>query len=164
MLDLFSRCEVAYHEAGHAVIGYLTGNIPTMATIVRDEYSSGRVEYSHCRYRELKSVAHIPIEFSDTLERNVLTTLAGSVAQGIYRISTGLDAGDDCDVSDATFLMSLFDINEEEDGPYISAAKSKVHEMLITHWCSVERVATELLVWQTLLRKDIVSLIDVCNI
>jgi hypothetical protein len=31
--------------------------------------------------------------------------------------------------------------------------------MLITHWRSVERVATELLVWQTLFQQDIISLI-----
>ena len=164
MNDLLFRCEVAYHEAGHAVVGYLTGNIPIMATIVHDGESSGHVEYSQCRYAELKSVVHLPMEFVDVLEGHVLTTLAGIAAQDIFRISVGLGAGDDCDVSNASLLMSLFDLDENENGPFLSAARSKAHEMLITHWRSVERIATELLVWQTLDQQDIISLIDDCEI
>jgi hypothetical protein len=88
-----------------------------------------------------------------------LTTLAGTIAENIFRISVGQGLADDCDVDFAVCMLDEFGIDEDEGGPYFARARTRAHELLIQHWSSVERVATELLVYRTLSRHEILSLI-----
>jgi Peptidase family M41 len=67
------RKALAYHEAGHAVVGYVLGLDLERVTIVPDDSTLG-----HCRYRdwEIHAVA-------EDLDAHLLLTLAGAVAEEI---------------------------------------------------------------------------------
>jgi hypothetical protein len=70
------RTETAFHEAGHAVIGCLTGHVPLSVTIIADGPFVGRTEFDDPPpFTQLKQVSDTNTRY---IEARVLTELAGA--------------------------------------------------------------------------------------
>lgn len=121
------RKALAYHEAGHAVVGYAIGLTIERVTIIPDENSLG-----HCRYREWDewTVASPP-------ESVLALVLAGAVAE---EIATGRPsrASDD---RNALGVARATGAGEAEAGERLAAARHRTGLFLEAHWSVVKAVA-----------------------
>ena len=110
----------AFHEAGHAVVGYYRGLTPTIATLIDWASQDGLVTYS--------KAADDPI-----------VTLAGPAAQERYNPqSRGFKCEDDMRRAIAETDGNL--------GPFQARAEALVDQ----HWAAIERLAQALLTHATL--------------
>ena len=123
MINELERSESAHHEAGHVVVGFLVGFMPIKATVVGNEYISGSVQYAQDAFDELERLWPNAFAFADALYAHIISTVAGSVAESIYRISVGEGPGCDCDFHDAADLLGCFDFEDDPGGPYLSSAE-----------------------------------------
>lgn len=70
----------AYHEAGHAVIGFALGGVVESVQLGGEHEDSGVRQYGDCRI----AWSSIGKNLGDHLQREILTTLAGPAAEMVY--------------------------------------------------------------------------------
>ncbi len=140
---LFRRREsTAYHEAGHAVAGYVLGRYFLSVSIVTEGSSAGR-----CNFvarpdtfdpwrRDAATRAWLEIE--------VITDLAGGIAE---RIATGVDnlAGMAADVYSAMDTATYVTGNEKQRLAYLARAEARAESILRQYWGAVQALADALL-------------------
>jgi hypothetical protein len=124
------RKALAYHEAGHAVVGYVLGLEIERLTIVRSETCLGR-----CFYREWddSEAAHDP-------ERRLLLFLAGPIAEEIATatLSRALDERRALDLARAGAR------SDADAARVVAGARSSLGRFLASRWPAVQAVAVAL--------------------
>jgi hypothetical protein len=127
---LLGRDVTAYHEAGHAVIGYYRGLTPTRATLIDCLTQSGMVDYSRN-------------------PNDPVVTLAGPAAQARYSPqSRGLKHESDT-------RLAL-----EETGGDLEPSRAIAETLVEQHWNAIDRVAHALLAHCTLKDDILLRTID----
>lgn len=102
--ELVTREEVAYHEAGHAVLGHLLGIHIDHATIIPKEHIAGQVSYSI-------NLAKLPPS------QQVMITLAGPIAEDLVTKSPRFETFEDLMVhsaSDARGVLAVIERYQNE--------------------------------------------------
>lgn len=150
----------AYHEAGHAVIGMLTGRVPRSATIEPDGTGMmGMVEFDS-NDGPLEARSHL----SDTPAKRayarsrVLGELAGSAAHDLLEPGRTRDAADQHDDHWSRELIKEM-VNWEDHDRYFENAQQEVKSLLQSNWPAVEAMAQALLKYKTITRAQILGVI-----
>jgi ATP-dependent Zn protease len=149
----------AYHEAGHAVMGCVLGRYPQSVDIFRDAHGNA----GHTRF-DSDYPACMERWFDESEEKRrylrvrVLIDFAGTVAHDLKAGDRLQDSGDQQDYQCAKRIVEeSMSWDNDYDG-YLARLKIETREYLVTHWASVEAVATALLRNSTLLRAEIIDL------
>jgi hypothetical protein len=124
------RKALAYHEAGHAFVGYSMGLEIEQVTIVPGEGSLGR-----CRYQGWDDE-----EAADDLDAAMIVVLAGAVAEEIAMGAPSRGA----DEPRALGLALSRGISEAGAAQRIAAARLLARRFLEGHWLVVKALATAL--------------------
>jgi hypothetical protein len=124
------RKALAYHEAGHAVIGYVLGLEIEQITIIPNETSLGQ-----CRYRGWETS-----EAGGDLDSHLRLLLAGGVAE---EIATGAPSRGSDERRALALALARGD-GEAEAAERMAAAGSLVARFLEEHWPVVKALAVAL--------------------
>jgi ATP-dependent Zn protease len=124
------RKALAYHEAGHAVVGYSLGLTIECVTIIPNETSLG-----HCRYRDWEGWASACDP--DTL---LSVLLAGAVAE---EIATGRPSGGSDDRK-ALGVARTHTAGDRHAATRVAVARSRTARVLEEHWPAVKAMAVAL--------------------
>jgi Peptidase family M41 len=124
------RKALAYHEAGHAVIGYALGLEIEQITIIPNETSLGQ-----CRYRDWETSGP-----ADDLDSHLRLILAGAVAEEIAMGAPSRGS----DERRALDLALLRSDSEAEAAERVDAARSRIARFLEEHWPVVKALAVAL--------------------
>jgi hypothetical protein len=145
----------AYHEAGHAVVGWSYGRLPIFVTIVPD----GTGVVGRTQFEEEIPRRHLDESESKKLytEARVLGELAGSIAVGIKMPERARDVSDEFDAKIAKQLVEEL-VSWEDYEIYLANAQQKASELVKRYWCAVEAVAQALLNHGTLNRVELLSI------
>lgn len=136
------RESTAYHEAGHAVAGYLLGRDFLSVSIITEGTSAGRCNFT------ARPDTFDPWQRDPTtrawLEIEVITDLAGGIAE---RIATGVDnlVGMEADVYSAVDTATYVTANEKQRLAYLARAEARAEAILRQHWGAVQALADALL-------------------
>lgn len=156
-----SETVTAYHEAGHAVIGILSGRIPRSATIVPDGTGMvGMVDFdSDDGPPEAKSyLSDTPAKRAYARSR-VLGELAGSAAHDLFEPGRSPDAADQNDDRWSRELIREM-VNWEDHDLYFENAQREVKSLLQKNWTAVEAMANALLKYKTMTREQMLAVIQ----
>ncbi len=149
--DLASDVLTAWHEAGHAVMAELCGQIVTEIEIIGDQEHSGSV--SSLRFRE-------DITSPADLEARILVLVAGVAAESIVTGREVWDGHDD-DLDEAVRvalrIVGACDLVED----YLRRAKDNAAGILDRHWEAVEILAGMLLIHRRIGRDRIRHVVEI---
>jgi ATP-dependent Zn protease len=126
----------AYHEAGHAVMAELCGQLLTEVEIVGDSEHTGSVH----------SLAFPPNPSAevDDIERQLKIILAGTVAEAMVSGREGWD--ETSEDLDAAVRLGMRLVDDCEDVlPLLEEIGDDVRRYLHRHWAAVEKLVLELL-------------------
>jgi len=147
----------AYHEAGHAVVGRVLGLVCGGATIVPnfDEMEAGFAvtEDPNLIYYVWEDRGKFR-EFVSVMRGRIMTYMAGREAEIVAFGSHNLGDGDN--LHQIAFMANSEHISDD----YLERLRPKVRTRLHRHWHKVERVASALLVSQTLFAEQIDALVS----
>lgn len=141
------RREVAFHEAGHAVIGHVLKRGVQFVTIEPKGSTLGRVN---------RSAGH---RIDDPAEINV--SMAGEVAEAKLSNRT-VDWGRDSCRGDVRVIKSSMQrkMRSDDDANLWASLEAKTQKLVRKHWPAIRAMAGQLLKHKTLLRSDIA---DICR-
>jgi hypothetical protein len=124
------RKALAYHEAGHAVVGYALGLTIECVTIIPNETSLG-----HCRYRDWE-------EWTTACDPDSLLSLllAGAVAE---EIATGRPSVGSDDQKAYGFARGR-SVADSQAEARVAVARRRTARFLEEHWPAVRAVAASL--------------------
>ena len=128
----------AYHEAGHAVMAQLCGQQITEVEIVGDEDHAGSVQ--SLRFSDERGSDHDPAIPTAPIERRLLCTAAGMVAEAIVSGRPGWDEG--CEDLDAAVRLAMQVVDDcERVLPYLETVREHTESLLRSNWTAVETLA-----------------------
>jgi len=141
-----ARVATAYHEAGHAVMGCVLGRYPQSVDIFRDTHGNvGHTRFDSYYPACMKRWFDESEEKRRYLRVRELIDFAGTVAHDLKSGDRPQDAGDQQDYQSAKRIVEeLMSWDNDYDG-YLAQLKIETRKYLVTHWASVEAVATALL-------------------
>lgn len=142
----------AYHEAGHAVMAHLCGQIVTTVEIVGDEEHTGSV--SCLRFLEEPRWGlnkHMP---SAAIEARILCLVAGIAAEIIFTGDSSWREPED-DLDEAVRLALRIVGSCDRVLPFLQEAREHAVDLLRRHWEAVEALAAMLLIHRRLSRDQI---------
>lgn len=141
------RREVAFHEAGHAVIGHVLKRGVQFVTIEAEGLTLGRVN---------RSTGHP----ADGLAEITLA-MAGEIAEAKFS-GRGVDWRCDSCRGDVRTIKSVLRSNPHlaNDANAWASLEAKTQSLVRKHWRSIRAMAKQLLKQKTLLRSDIA---DICT-
>ena len=136
------KAHTAYHEAGHAVAGYLLGRDFLSVSITTEGNSAGR-----CNFIARPDTFDPWNRDQATrrwLEIEVITDLAGGIAE---RMATGFDnlAGMEGDVYSVLDTATFVTSNKKQRLAYLARAEARAELILRQHWGAVQALAEALL-------------------
>ena len=126
----------AYHEAGHCVVGLVTGDRPTKASIVAGDNYEGATWFEEDTGTSV-GVDDPPREAS---EWYIIRSLAGALAEQRYT-GGGADPSACDDYARASDLLARLSAEPER---LHAALAARTEAILDEHWPAVERVAAAL--------------------
>ena len=130
------RWATAYHEAGHCVVGLVTGELPTKASIVAGDNYEGATWFDD----EDGAALLVDDPLREASEWHVIRTFAGPIAQHRYT-GEDVDLGACDDYAKATELL----VRLTDDVDRLTASLvARTEAILEEHWPAVERVAASL--------------------
>ncbi len=132
----------AYHEAGHAVMAHLCGQIVTQVEVCGDAEHSGSV--STLRFHEQPRWGDDESLPSASFEARILCLVAGLAAETISGRSTKWQESDG-DLNEAVRLALRIVGSCERVIPLLEQAHDHAVELLRRHWPAVECIAHVLL-------------------
>lgn len=142
----------AYHEAGHAVMAHLCGQIVTKVEIIGDEEHTGSV--SCLRYLEEPRWGvdkNIP---SVAIEARILCLVAGIAAENI--LTEDLSWREPQDDLDEAVRLALRVVGScDRVLPLLNEAREHAVDLLRRHWQAVEAIAGLLLIHRSLSRDQL---------
>jgi hypothetical protein len=128
--------QVAWHEAGHAVVAWDRGFTVTLVSIRRIDDSHGR-SYGRCKCTPTVDWA-IPSE----RERDSIVAMAGWAAE----LASGEARGQTYDSADLSYVLTGLDQHAPSRIPVeLGWAESEAHRIVSANIGRIERLATELL-------------------
>jgi hypothetical protein len=150
--------QAAYHEAGHAVAGWVEGLKMEGASIEPQGDSLGRVNYNDVKFME---------EYPETLRRHLVSTFAGVEADKFYS-GQPIDPDDpntDADVpgSDwSTLLLLTAALAPDPESQVVlqEQAQERAERLLRENWHAVGAVAEALLRHRTLECTDLYQILE----
>jgi hypothetical protein len=150
----------AYHEAGHAVVGHVLGFVVESASMIESEGVGGEVDFAG----DPPDPDADERRYLDYRERELVFTLGGPLAQGLYlegdAAFTPADYayGDDWDtITDCVRDLAGEDLDEQER--VLQEATTQAHQILIQSWTHVEAVAKALIEHGSVDRPQLVLLL-----
>jgi hypothetical protein len=153
---------IAYHEAGHAVMGCTVGRGFRYCTIEADDERLGHVsfygfniDFECCTEKEMRRARL-------TVEKLILTWLSGYTAEKILtgRATFLNRLGSHEDFKKARSYACIVLRNPEEVEPYLAWLLVRCENLLRCHWFCVEAVAKELLAKKKLGQREIKETIE----
>ena len=147
-----SRLDVAYHEAGRAVVGLALGSHPGLATIIATEGAEGRVvERGHSlRVRQTRQFGYVwdDPRVLHRLLNDATVLLAGVVAQAYKSRRKRNRASDASDLRQTEHDLLGHVVPVWRVGEYRALVKwlrLRSRRLVIKHWAAIDAVAKELL-------------------
>jgi cell division protease FtsH len=155
------REETAYHEAGHAVMGFVLRRYPQSISIIPDGTGAvGKTEFD----KDAPKGGFRYFDDSDAKRRyiriRVLIEVAGTIAHDLKFPGRDHDQGDAHDNHWARELIVESVSWEDDHEVYLERTKQEATLLLKENWHLVEAVAGALLQWQTLTRA---GLLQICG-
>jgi len=144
--------KTAYHEAGHAVMAHLCGQIVMRVEVCGDAEHSGSV--SSLRFRGQPRWAANSCLPSASYEARILCLVAGLAAETIATGRTTWKETDD-DLNEAVRLALRIVGSCDRVLAFLELAHDHAVELLRRHWSAVEVVADELLCQGNLAGEDL---------
>ncbi len=154
--DIPKALDIAHHEAGHAVAGYLLGRRFTSLSVW------GRIQFEP-----------VPLEDRDAIATEVIATLAGPLAQQRAVRSPGItligwhilgEGGDDSDMAITRRLLTLLcgdDRGEaEREFRHLCASTEELLDQTPGAWQAINTLATVLYDRETLSYTDATQIIQ----
>ena len=137
--------KTAYHEAGHAVAAFHMRRSFRYVTIEPDEESLGHVMYTKFS-DSFRPDIDSDRKIRKPLEKAIITAFAGPIAEQIFSGRKN-PIGASRDFHSASDYVSYLCVSSEESEAYINWLWIKTKKMIMnpTKWCSVKRLAEELL-------------------
>jgi hypothetical protein len=136
----------AYHEAGHAVAGYLTKNRFTKVSIIPDDDSEGRCDVMKWT-STLDPASDSGMRLRYLLEKRVITLCGGPVAEELF---TGCwpEIGSSADMSHAIDLLDHLSSGPRETEAYLAWLLERTKSILSVpfNWVMVQDLASELII------------------
>ncbi len=153
---------IAYHEAGHAVISYFLGVPFKFVTIVPNvqKETAGHVETWPIPKWFKPDMEHSP-KVKERIEYEIIIFCAGLIAEKHYaKRYNYVTAGHDLSI--AATLSMYINGNEKSTNAYIKWLMIRTEDMVTFgfRWKAIETVANELLKKQTLTSNEVKSLIQ----
>jgi len=132
----------AYHEAGHAVMAELCGQHVTEVEIVGDAEHTGSVQ--SLRFAEEHASEHDPGIPTAPIERRLLCTAAGMVAESMVSGRRGWDDGsEDLDAAVRLAMQVVGDC--ERVIPYLEIVRDHAENLMRMNWSAVQALAGALM-------------------
>ncbi|MGA8498946.1 MAG: hypothetical protein WB764_25920 [Xanthobacteraceae bacterium] len=151
------REDTAYHEAGHAVMGYVLQRFPLLVTIIPDGTGAvGKTEFE--KYAPPGGYRY----FDDTAEKKrdirsrVLIDVAGTIAHDLKFPERDHDEGDKHDDYWARDLVGG-NVSWEDHEEYLERTRQDGVALLKQNWHLVDKVAAALLQHGKLMRADFLA-------
>ena len=147
----------AYHEAGHAVMAHLCGQIVTTVEILGDAEHTGSV--SCLRFLEeppRKASGCLP---TAAIEARILCLVAGIAAEKVVTGDGSWSEPED-DLDEAVRLSLRVVKSCERVLPLLEEARDHAVDLLSRHWPAVEGLAAMLLIHRRLERDQIKEFMD----
>ncbi len=149
-MDRSKNEEVAYHEAGHAVVGYILGCRLTRVTIARtDDYLGAcffegadllpKTDEELFEWQQAEGDGGEPVE--DRIKRGALFDCAGPAAEYLYTSSYPEGHWG----SDFTPYLGALVGSAEEEEELVRALTQHAEKLLRDNWAAVEALARVLL-------------------
>jgi ATP-dependent Zn protease len=153
--------ETAYHEAGHAVIGYVLERYPLSVSIVADGKGVvGKTEFEQdappggFRYFDQSEMK------KKYIRTRVLIEVAGTIAHDIKFPGRAHDEGDANDDHWAKLLVIEGVHFEHDRDAYLGSASQEAEDLLKKNWPLVEKLAAALLERHELSRTELLEILD----
>lgn len=141
-----TKAYIAYHEAGHFFVAWhfgITRKRGKGLSILRDSDSLGRA------YHKQTVPRSIEWDSSDRnrlrVEKSVMLSLAGYVAQRRFRVKTWRNYHGRTDFTSAFDMLSRICGTPREANAYLELLKIQTEQLLEMHWPVVKALATKLL-------------------
>lgn len=132
----------AYHETGHAVIGYLEGLMIQEVSIIPDGDTLGLCRYVHLR-RFNPEIPITPV-IRERLEAHILSSLARSRSRAALSRPHYDHTGAQTDRDTAVSLASYVTESAEEANAYLNWLTVRTRARLTTFWPLIESLADAL--------------------
>lgn len=149
----------AYHEAGDAVVGAVCGSLPNSVTIIPDESSAGKNEFSDDCPPQFKNYLSVSPEKRAYVETCILIGIGGTVANDLHFPSRAHDAAD---AYDERYARMIIDQNASwaanDRDSYFQQLQDTARSQLETNWPWVELVASELIERKTIWGAEVMKL------
>jgi len=140
--------EVAYHEAGHAVMAYLIGKRIKKITIIPSDSLLGQVEHSGFskKSEELESTDYWNYSMRKLVDGDVMLHYAGQIAQAYYS-GKSPEAGSYSDDQKAAHMAINVTGSAEELDAYLYWLYVRTQKLICSemNWPLIEAVAKELM-------------------
>jgi ATP-dependent Zn protease len=151
--------ETAYHEAGHAVIGFLLGRYPVSVSIVADGKGAvGKTEFEQDAPKGGFRYFDESEKKRTYIRTRVLIEVAGTIAHDVKFPGRAHDAGDANDEHWAKQLVTEGVRADDDREGYLSDARQEAESLLKNNWHLVEKVAVALLERKQLSRAELLEL------
>ncbi len=150
----------AYHEAGHAVMGFMLGIRIRNVSIVPDESTFGRVEHSS----PLKSINLEVVDKADysrfRMEKNAIMAFAGALAEKKFNPHGFRKVWSITDWEIASSLIERYSISPEEHNAYVKLLQIRAKALVEVYWPDIEDLASLLLEKEKLSGKAVRKFIE----
>ena len=149
----------AFHEAGHAVMAHLCGQIVTTVEIVGDDDHTGSV--SSLRFTEEPRWGVDEKLPTAAIEARILCVIAGIASESIVSGDHGWRERED-DLNEAVRLGLRVVESCDKVLPLLNEARDHAVDLLIRHWAGVEALAEMLLIHRRLSGDQMRRVIGAC--
>jgi hypothetical protein len=140
------RKETAYHEAGHAVMGFILGRTPSTIDIIRDaDGNAGHTDFASDLLPKYKQWFNQSPEKQQYLKVRVLVSIAGTAAHDLLCPGRQHDSGDERDEAAAKDMIMETRSWADDHDIYLHSLKILARTKIIENWKKVEEVANMLL-------------------
>jgi Peptidase family M41 len=143
------RAFIAYHEAGHAVVGLLFEHDIGQLTIVQDGEVGGHAEVDRAGDDELR---YEDAEANQVIfERRIMALMAGEIAQRRFDPSTvEHEHGASDRIAAEDYFDALDTPTDEIHAAYRRLLELRTAALLDQHWDRVKRIAAKLIAQGTI--------------
>lgn len=140
------RRATAYHEAGHAVMGFIFDRVPTSVDIIHDkDGNTGHTYFGDDAPNSFKRYLDTSPEKQRYLEMRVLVALAGTAAHDLMCPGREHDCGDLRDEKRAKALIGESMSWDDDHDAALSRLKITARKNIAGNWSKVEALASMLM-------------------
>jgi hypothetical protein len=149
---------IAFHEAGHAVVGWRVGLWPRTISIAPSGDAAGHVEHK-LGIDPVELECRSPHRLMNAVTKNIMVSLAGEIAQRRHDPRSVRRYQGRSDRLNAARLASSVGAEGEEAAAMLRWLALRTEKVIAGHWRFVERVADTLVIERTIRRARFVELV-----